>query len=79
MSSRLPGPLVKMFLRFITCSKNKICAAKLQVLRIQATFPIKHMKHLSKDTYFHMYNKKCHIVAFLHSEKAQNTYFLYFV
>jgi len=37
------------------------------------------MKHLSKDTYFHMYNKKCHIVAFLHSEKAPKTYFLYFV
>jgi len=52
---------------------------KLQVLRIQATFPIKHMKHLSKDTYFHMYNKKCHIVAFLHSEKAKNIYFLFLV
>jgi hypothetical protein len=25
-----------------------------------------------------MYNKKCHIVAFLHSEKAKNIYFLYF-
>lgn len=25
-----------------------------------------------------MYNKKCHIVAFLHSEKAQNTYFFIF-
>lgn len=25
-----------------------------------------------------MYNKKCHIVAFLHSEKAPNTYFFIF-
>ncbi len=26
-----------------------------------------------------MYNKKCHIVAFLHSEKAKNIYFLFLV
>jgi hypothetical protein len=26
-----------------------------------------------------MYNKKCHIVAFLHSEKAKKIYFLFLV